>query len=140
MILELESLRKATASLADIMVRAHDRKLMASFDAVVQNGLKSGVIQNFKVTYERCWKFMKRWLEHNIGATYVDGITRQELFRYAAENKLIADVQKWMDYHRARNMTSHTYNAETADEVFKAASEFVADARTLLQQLEAHND
>ena len=37
-------------------------------------------------------------------------------------------------------MTSHTYNAETADEVFKAASEFVADARALLQQLEAHND
>ncbi len=140
MILELDSLRKATASLDEIMAKVHDLKLMNSFDAVVRNGLKAGAILNFEFTYERCWKFMKRWLEHNIGATYVDGITRQELFRYAAENKLITDVQKWMDYHRARNMTSHTYNAETADEVFKAASEFVADARALLQQLEAHND
>ncbi|MFA7232393.1 MAG: nucleotidyltransferase substrate binding protein, partial [Victivallaceae bacterium] len=132
MILELESLRKATASLDEIVTRVDDRKLMDSFDAVVRNGLKAGVIQNFEFTYELCWKFMKRWLEHNIGATYVDGITRQELFRYAAENKLISDIQKWMDYHRARNMTSHTYNADTADEVFKVALEFVADARALL--------
>ncbi|MFA6100809.1 MAG: nucleotidyltransferase substrate binding protein [Victivallaceae bacterium] len=140
MVLELDSLKKATASLDEIITRVQDRKLMSSFDAVVQNGLKAGTILNFEFTYELCWKFMKRWLEHNIGSTYVDGITRQELFRYAAENKLIDDVQKWMDHHRARNMTSHTYNAKTADEVFKAATEFAADAEALLRQLEAHND
>ncbi|MBN2643189.1 MAG: nucleotidyltransferase substrate binding protein [Victivallales bacterium] len=140
MILELDSLKKATASLSDIITRVNDPVLMASFDEVLRNGLRAGVIQNFEFTYELCWKFIKRWLEHNLGSTYVDGVTRHELFRYAAEHKLITDVQRWMDYHRARNMTSHTYNADTADEVFNAALAFIADAKTLLQQLEARND
>ena len=29
---------------------------------VLQMTLKAGVIQNFEVAYELCWKFIKRWL------------------------------------------------------------------------------
>ena len=54
---------------------------MSAFHEATQEGIKAGVNQNFKVTYELCWKFTKRWRENNIGATYVDGVTRRELFR-----------------------------------------------------------
>ena len=102
--------------------------------------VRAGVIQNFEVAYEQCWKMMKRWLEENIGRTYVDGVPRRELFRLAAESLLIADAERWMDYHNARNQTSHTYGENVAQSVFEEATEFAYDARQLLRSLEAHND
>jgi len=83
----------------------------------------AGVIQNFEFTYELCWKVMKRWIEMNVDPLLVDGVTRHDLFRLAAENKLIADVDKWMDFHRARNRTSHIYDEEVAKAVLAAAFE-----------------
>lgn len=103
--------------------------------------VRAGVIQNFEVAYEQCWKMMKRWLEENIGRVYVDNATtRRELFRLAAGSHLITDVGRWMDYHIERNQTSHTYNEEAAQSVFEEATEFAHDARQLLRTLEAHND
>ena len=111
-----------------------------TFDGDLQEAVRAGVIQNFEIAYEQPWKMMKRWLEENVGATYVDGVTRRELFRLAAENRLITDVDRWMEYHDARNQTSHTYNEETAQRVFGEATEFVHDAEQLLKILEEHND
>ncbi len=111
-----------------------------AFDRDLQEVVRAGVIQNFEIAYEQSWKMMKRWLEDNVGATYVDGVTRRELFRLAAEHRLITDVDRWMEYHGARNQTSHTYNEETAQRVFEEANEFVHDAKQFLKVLEEHND
>ena len=83
---------------------------------------------------------IKRWLEENIGSTYVDGVSRRELFRLAAESRLITNVDRWMDYHNARNSTSHTYDEEAAQRVFEEATEFTYDVKKLLMTLEARND
>jgi nucleotidyltransferase substrate binding protein (TIGR01987 family) len=83
---------------------------------------------------------MKRWLENTLGNTYVDGVSRRELYRIAAEHQLIKDVDQWMIYHKARNITSHTYNEDRAEEVFQIAKTFAVDAEKLLHQIEAHND
>ncbi|MCX5751487.1 MAG: HI0074 family nucleotidyltransferase substrate-binding subunit, partial [Candidatus Saganbacteria bacterium] len=98
------------------------------------------VIQNFEFTYELCWKFMKRWLSKNLGSAYVDGIPRYELFRLAGESLLIDNVSLWMDYHDARNETSHVYDKTTAGEVFAAAVKFSEDAKKLLANIEKKND
>lgn len=98
--------------------------------------LKAGVIQNFEFTYELCWKFMKRWVENNVSVNIVIGITRRELFRRSAENHLIADIDKWMEFHQSRNQTSHIYNNKIADDVFCSAREFLPFAKDLLVQLE----
>ena len=111
-----------------------------NFDDDLQETIRAGVIQNFEITYEQSWKMMKRWLAENVGATYVDGVTRRELFRRASENRLITDVDRWMEYHDARNLTSHTYNEETAQSVFEEAIAFVHDVKSLLKVLEANND
>jgi nucleotidyltransferase substrate binding protein (TIGR01987 family) len=98
------------------------------------------VILHFEFTYELCWKFIKRWLEMNVSATAVDGVTRRELFRLAAENRLIADVNEWMRYHEARNQTSHIYQPEIAESVYNTAHDFSRAAARLLAALEARND
>ncbi len=69
-----------------------------------------------------------------------DGVTRRELLRLAAENRLIEDVEQWMIYHGARNQTAHIYDLEIAQEVYETARGFVKDAAGLLQVLEAHNN
>jgi len=138
--LDLSSLRKAVESLAKTLEVADDKDFISGLTDNQKDAIRAGVIQNFEFTYELCWKFMRRWLEVNLGSTYVEGVARRQLFRLSAENKLIADVDQWMEYHDARNETAHTYDEGTAEDVFATAREFLADAEKLLQALEARND
>lgn len=139
MALNLDSLKKSIESLARALQASSDVSAL-ELPQNIQETIRAGVIQNFEVCYEQSWKMMKRWLEENIGSSYVDGVTRRELFRLAFENKLIDDVDRWMDFHKSRNETSHTYDQGTAEEVFSDAELFVTDAKFLLQAIEARND
>lgn len=139
MSLDLTSLRRAIHSLEKI-IRVYEFTLLNDATNVdLIEGLKAGVVQNFEFTYELSWKFMKRWLEVNVGPTVADGVARRELYRYAAENLLITDVEKWMEYNQARNITSHTYDEEKANRVVDKALEFKSDAIALYQALEERN-
>ena len=140
MSLELDSLRQAVASLERALKTIESAESDDAMSDEVKELLHAGVIQNFEFTYELCWKFMKRWLEINIGGADVDGVTRRELFRRASENGLISDVDRWMEYHHARNITSHTYDQNTAEEVFEAAAGFSPDAKAFLEIIEKKND
>jgi nucleotidyltransferase substrate binding protein (TIGR01987 family) len=138
--LDLSSLHKAVDSLNRALRVATDAQFMASLSDDQRDAVRAGVIQNFEFTYELCWKFMKRWLKGNLGTVYVEGVARRELFRLAAESRLIADVDQWMEYHDARNEASHTYNQATAAEVFLVAGRFAPDANAFLKTLDAKND
>ena len=138
--LELDSLRNAIAALQAVQSRSENAALMDSLDEVTRDAVRAGAIRHFAFTYELCWKFIKRWLETNIGRDSADGVTRRELFRMAAENRLIDDVATWMRYHVARNDTSHTYNHATAAAVYEVSLDFARDAARLLAALEARND
>ena len=83
---------------------------------------------------------LMRGLEVNISYTAADGVTRRELFRLAAENRLIVDVDKWMRHQDARNQTSHTFDPAVAESVYAAAHGFARDAQRLLEALETRND
>ena len=115
MSLQLDSLAKAIDALERSVKLATN---LDTSDDDLREAVRAGVIQNFEVAYEQCWKMMKRWIEENIGSTYVDGVARRELFRLAAESRLVTDVERWMNYHSERNRTSHTYDEDTAQSVF----------------------
>jgi nucleotidyltransferase substrate binding protein (TIGR01987 family) len=135
--LDISSLRQAVESLGRTLKVAQDRDFIAGLEKDAQETIRAGVIQNFEFTYELCWKFMKRWLTANFGSVYVEGVTRRQLFRLGAENRLIEDVDRWMEYHDARNEATHTYDEDTAKEVFGIAQRFLADAQAFLQALES---
>ena len=138
--LELNNLRKSVAALKAVLAKSEEMKTILWLDEIARNAIKSGVIQHFEFTYELSWKFMKRWLEMNISPNAADGVTRRELFRLAAENLLIVDVDQWMRHDKARNQTSHTYDQEVAKGVYLAVHDFARDAQKLLSALEARND
>jgi nucleotidyltransferase substrate binding protein (TIGR01987 family) len=137
---DLTPLQKALVSFLGLYARVADETFMSQQDEIVRFGLKAGLIQNFEFTYELSWKAIKRWLENNISPDAADGVTRRELFRMAAENLLIADVEEWMVYHAARNETSHQYGMEMAQEVMQVLGEFGISAQQLLSALQQRND
>ena len=140
MTLDLSSLEKAVDSLDRTLKVAADAEFMDRLSDDQKDAVRAGVIQNFEFTYELCWKFMKRWLKGNLGSAHVEGVARRELFRLAAESKLIGDVNQWMDYHDARNETSHAYNQEAAEGVLETAGRFAHDANLFLKALRQKND
>lgn len=138
--LELSSLENAVLSL---------EKAINSYTALCKNErltkddidtLQSGVIQNFEVAYEQCWKFIQRWIKENRNPAESDTITRRDLFRKAASYNLINDPLSWFDYGDKRNLTSHTYDGDTAKSIFETALKFLADAKYLKKKLEEFND
>ncbi|MBF0491208.1 MAG: nucleotidyltransferase substrate binding protein [Deltaproteobacteria bacterium] len=140
MTLKLTSLTKAIESLAKSVQVISSPKQMEALTPEARETIQSGVIQNFEVAYEQAWKMMKRWIENNVGSTVVDGVSRRELFRLAAESQLIQDVDLWMSFHQARNETSHTYDGEIVEEVLEIASRFLLEVKNLYSYLEKHND
>lgn len=138
--LDLTALKKAVHSLELAVSKMQNSQFVSGLDEDTLAIFKAGVIQNFEFTYELCWKFMKRWLSQNIGTDFTEGLTRLELFRLAAENLLIENTEKWILFHKARNITSHTYNAETAEEIYSLSPAFALEARKLLLILERKND
>ena len=137
MALELDSLKKAIGAL-DRSLRVADEQSGGGEDLV--ETLHAGVVQNFEVAYEQCWKMMTRWLEVNASPGDVDGVTRRQLFRLCHENRLIDDVDGWMDFHRSRNEASHTYNTEIAKNISIVAKEFPSEAAIVLSRITEHNE
>ncbi len=138
--LDLSPLQKAAVSLSDAIRHACDPVFMNSLNASQRKLIIAGVIQNFEFSYELSWKFIKRWLNNNVGSTYTDGVTRRELFRLAAQHQLIDDVDQWMIFHAARNQTSHTYNEAIAMEIFETSQQFVHTLKSLVEILQLKND
>lgn len=136
MILELKPIRDSVASLD----RAVSIVSQITFEENVLEVVRAGVIQNFEFTFEVSWKFMMRWLEENVTPHITQGITKRELFRLAAEHCLIDDVEKWIDFSKARNKTSHVYSLPASSEVYQAAIAFLPHAKYLLKQLEERNE
>ena len=140
MSLELSSLESAAAALGRALGVMKDKAQWLVLSVEAREAVNGGVIQSFEVAYEQSWKMIKRWLENNVGATDVDGVTRRHLFRLAAETGLIADVDLWMTFHKARNETSHTYNSDIAAAVLEMAPDFLLACKTLVKTLKARND
>lgn len=103
------------------------------------DALRSGVIQNFEVSFEQSWKFIVRWLNENVSYGIAQGVSKKELFRLAAEHLLIDDVLKWIEFKNCRNLTSHIYSEMTAEDVLKHSLEFPIYVKYLLKRLKEHN-
>ncbi len=93
---------------------------------------RDATIQRFEYTYELSWKLLKRVLSEEYG---VKESLIKNIYREAGRKELIDDVKKWFSFHTARNLTSHTYNEQTAEETYAVAKLFIIEAENLLNKL-----
>ncbi len=135
--LDLSSLTNATTALERSINAA--KAYETTIPSELRDTVRSGIIQNFTVAYTLSWKTMQRWLEMNVSVNAVDGVSRRELFRYAAEHRLIHDVDVWMCFHTARDETPNTYDGAVAEEVGQIAKRFVSEAQALITSVHSRN-
>lgn len=137
--LDLSSLLGAIESLEE-SISVTDSDWFHEQSEAVQNTLIAGVIQNFEFVYELSVKMLRRQLEVESAApTEADFLGFRDLLRTAAERGLIADVEAWFRYRSLRNITSHTYDHEKAQVVYRETLQFISDAKALLETLNARN-
>jgi len=72
------------------------------------------LIQRFEFTHELAWKMLKLRLEEE--DVFVK--TPRETMQAALQAEFIVDGNAWTDLQKMRNLTSHTYNEDLADEVY----------------------
>ena len=104
---------------------ANYRKALAQLQKAINKGElseleKQGLIKAFEYTYELAWKTMKDFLEFS-GQTDIYG--SRDVTRKAFELNLITDGDGWMDMLKSRNLTSHTYREEVAEEICRQITE-----------------
>jgi nucleotidyltransferase substrate binding protein (TIGR01987 family) len=75
---------------------------------------KQGVIQAFEFTHELAWNVLKDYLQDQ-GNQNIKG--SKDATREAFKVELIADGERWMAMIQSRNISSHTYNEQIADEL-----------------------
>jgi len=77
---------------------------------------QQGIIQGFEFTHELAWNVLKDYLEEQ---GYVSIVGSKNATRLAFKNNLISDGVVWMNMIKARNLSSHTYNIDLAEDMTK---------------------
>jgi len=77
---------------------------------------KQGLIQAFEYTYELAWNTIRDFYRSK-GEVDIQG--SRDAFRLAFERDLIEDGKTFMKAIKSRQLTSHTYNEDTAEEIYK---------------------
>lgn len=85
-------------------------------DDAIDYLLKEGLIQRFEYTHELAWKVMKDYAEYQ---GYIDIRGSRDAFRLALQMGIIDDA-RWMESIADRNLTSHNYDEEIAQDVYDA--------------------
>ena len=132
MALDLTSFEDAVASLEAALDTY--RKCESPDGFIEKELMRDGVIQRFEYTFELSWKMLKRYLEQ-YSLEKPDGFTNKQLFRVGYEQGMLREAEAWMEFLRSRNLTTHTYDKATAQEVYDSAKKFIADAQYLLERL-----
>lgn len=101
-----QNYRKALGRLREAVALSRERELT---DLEAQ-----GLIQAFEFTHEMAWNVMKDFLEEK-GLSNLIG--SKDSTRSAFRQGLIADGEGWMNMIKSRNLTSHTYNEEVAEQI-----------------------
>ena len=75
---------------------------------------EQGLIKAFEYTYELSWKTLQDLLKEK---GYIDIVGPKPVIEQSFQDGYITDGSAWMRMHLSRNLTSHTYDKETATEI-----------------------
>jgi len=75
---------------------------------------REGIIQRFEYTFDLAWKTLKDYLDYQ---GYQDITGSRDAFRQAFKVGIISDGEVWMRMIESRNLTSHVYDEETANDI-----------------------
>ena len=77
---------------------------------------QAGTIQFFEMSFELAWKTLKDYLEEQ---GFSDIKSPKTTIKKAFEIDLIEDGHAWLEALENRNLAAHTYDDETAKEIYE---------------------
>lgn len=93
---------------------------------------RDGVIQRFEYSFETMWKTFKVFLL-DLG---VDVKTPKDALKEAFRLEWISDERLYLQMLKDRNKTSHMYNKQVADDIFKnIKSEYIFAMKDVVEYL-----
>lgn len=93
---------------------------------------RDGAIQRFEFVIELSWKLLQKVLRERNLMVY----SPRNTYREAHKESLLDDPQAWLVFWDVRNLTSHTYREQLAQEVFAKLPDFLELAKQLEKKLE----
>ncbi len=94
---------------------------------------EQGLIKAFEYTFELAWKTLQDFLREQ---GYPDIAGPRPTIEQSFQDGYIADGEGWMRMQRSRNLTSHTYNEDTATEIAAMIkTEYIQLFRSLFARL-----
>jgi nucleotidyltransferase substrate binding protein (TIGR01987 family) len=81
---------------------------------IIKDGLRDSIIQRFEFCTELSWKLMKKYLDENL---VIELFSPKSVIKESYKQKLIEDGEVWLDILEDRNLTSHTYDENTANRI-----------------------
>ena len=113
---------------------------LARNDANLREQFRAATIQAFEFSYELAVRMIRRQLSLIVAnPDALREIDFADLMRDAADAGIVRDAPSYLRYRELRNRTSHTYNADRAEETAAAMDEFLRDMHLLLKELGARN-
>ena len=91
---------------------------------------KEGLIQRFEYTFELAWKTLQDLLEYK---GYRDIAGPNPVLEQALKDGYLQNEKGWRNMKKSRELTSHTYNSKTAEDI---AEDIVEEYYNLLKALE----
>jgi len=81
---------------------------------------RDATIKRFEFCFELCWKLMQAILQEN----GIEAYGPKGSIREAAKLGLIDNPKIWLEFLKARNLTSHTYEEDVAEKVYNKVKRF----------------
>jgi nucleotidyltransferase substrate binding protein (TIGR01987 family) len=75
---------------------------------------EQGLIKAFEYTFELSWKTLQDFLKEK---GYIGILGPKPVIEQSFQDGYISDGNAWMRMHKSRNLASHTYDEETAEEI-----------------------
>ncbi len=99
--------------------------------------IRDAVIQRFEFTYSLALTTLKKYFAELAFITEdVSQMSFNDMIRTAnQQNLLVSDLEKWSDYRKMRNMTSHTYDENIAKKVVEIIPDFYNEMLFLFNRL-----
>ena len=94
---------------------------------------RDSVIKRFEYSVDTIWKYEKRFLKERYG---VEQNSPKSVFRECLTNGILSEEEtvQALEMVDARNLTSHTYHEELADDICQRAKNYFTLLETLLER------
>ena len=124
-----DKLQYAMRSLEDALAYARSGEFQG-LGIEFKSVLISAVVQNFNLTFAVCRQMVTLQLVDIFGKEALERKTPEEIFRMAAKEGIITNLDHWLEYLDCEHLTP---SSNLALRTFEKASAFLGDASELLR-------